>query len=445
MKRYPVYRDSGLAFVGKIPQHWEAKRAKYCFYEVDERSETGDEELLSVSHITGVTPRSEKNITMFMAESYEGYKTCIPNDLVINIMWAWMGALGVSKYQGIISSAYGVYRPKDTNKFYSDYLEYLVRIPEYIAEYTRTSKGIRSSRLRMYSDDFFQIPIICPLFEEQKTIARFLDRKLEQISHFISNKQRLIELLKEQKTAIINRAVTKGINPHAPMKPSAIEWLGEIPAHWQQIKIKYVLHQIIDTEHKTAPFYEDGQYLVVRTSNIKGGMLDFTNAKYTNLDGFLEWTRRGKPKLGDILFTREAPAGEACLVPQGIDLCLGQRVVLFRVNHQKLNEEFGVYSIYGGIAAEFITLLSQGATVPHFNMSDIANIPLLLPSVNEQQQIVQYIKTETSKIDEVIAKAEKEIELIQEYRTTLISDAVTGKIDVRETSAVESTLTAAAI
>ncbi|MEA5610648.1 restriction endonuclease subunit S [Nodularia spumigena] len=242
---------------------------------------------------------------------------------------------------------------------------------------------------------------------------------------------------KEQKTAIINRAVTKGLNPDAPMKPSGIEWLGDIPAHWEHMKIKYVIHKIIDTEHKTAPFYEDGQYLVVRTSNIKGGVLDFRNAKYTNLDGFLEWTRRGKPEPGDILFTREAPAGEACLVPKEIDICLGQRVVLFRVNHEKLNEEFGVYSIYGGIAAEFIKLLSQGATVPHFNMSDIANIPLLLPQVDEQQQIVQYINQESAKINQAITTIEKEIELIKEYRTTLISEAVTGKIDVRETAAHE--------
>ncbi|MEH2379914.1 MAG: restriction endonuclease subunit S [Nostoc sp.] len=304
MKRYPKYKDSGLAFVEKIPQYWEAKRAKYCFREVDERSETGNEELLSVSHITGVSPRSEKNITMFMAESYEGYKTCVPNDLVVNIMWAWMGALGVSKHQGIISSAYGVYRQKIKNNFYSDYLEYLVRIPEYIAEYTRSSKGVRSSRLRMYSDDFFQIPIICPPLEEQKTIARFIDRKLEQIAHFISNKQRLIELLKEQKTAIVNRAVTKGLNPHAIMKPSGIEWLGEIPQNWEILPLKHIAKiqtgvtlgkSYIDVTLETRPY--------LRVANVQDGYLDLSDIK--NIDLPKSEINRYILKVGDVLITEE--------------------------------------------------------------------------------------------------------------------------------------------
>ncbi|MEH2121288.1 restriction endonuclease subunit S [Nostoc sp.] len=443
MKRYPKYKYSGIDWIGEIPEHWNVTRLKYLFQEVNERTETGFETLLSMSKKYGLIPQSKLTDKPPSASTLVGYKLCKVGQIVMNKMQAWNGMFAIVSTLGIVSPDYTVF--KQRQKLDNRYYIRLFTMPKMIDIFHQSSKGLGTGFFRLYTDEFNNIFIIYPPLSEQKTIARFLDHKLEQISHFISNKQRLIELLKEQKTAIINRAVTKGINHHASMEPSAIEWLGEIPAHWQQIKIKYVLHKIIDTEHKTAPFYEDGQYLVVRTSNIKDGMLDFTNAKYTNLDGFLEWTRRGKPKFGDILFTREAPAGEACLVPQGIDLCLGQRVVLFRVNHQKLNEEFGVHSIYGGIAAEFITLLSQGATVPHFNMSDIANIPLLLPSVNEQQQIVQYIKTETNKIDEVIAKAEKEIELIQEYRTTLISDAVTGKIDVRETSAVEPTFTAAAI
>ncbi|EKO3839721.1 restriction endonuclease subunit S, partial [Vibrio harveyi] len=125
-------KDSGVDWIGVIPEHWEVKRAKYIFDEVDERSKTGDEELLSVSHMTGVTPRSEKNVNMFMAEDYSGSKLCRENDLVINIMWAWMGALGVSSQVGIVSPSYGVYRQKVKDTFNPVYLEYLLKSTKYV-------------------------------------------------------------------------------------------------------------------------------------------------------------------------------------------------------------------------------------------------------------------------------------------------------------------------
>jgi type I restriction enzyme S subunit len=180
------------------------------------------------------------------------------------------------------------------------------------------------------------------------------------------------------------------------------------------------------------PFDEDGEFLVARTTNIKNGNLALAEAKYTNKEGYDEWTRRGKPLEGDVLFTREAPAGEACVVPKTPILCLGQRVVLFRLNHSLVEPSFCINSIYGGPASEYIKLLSFGSTVPHFNMADIKNIPILHPSISEQQAIVNYIDDETSNLDDATSKAEKQIKLLQEYRTALISEAVTGKIDLRE-------------
>lgn len=433
MKRYSNYKDSGVEWLGEIPEHWEVIKIKRLSSvkrgasprPIDNPKYFDDNGEFAWVRIADVTASNKYLLNTTQTLSKLGTSLSVkqyPGDFFVSIAGS-VGKPIITKIKCCIHDGF-VYFPQ--LKINKEFIYYL-----FDAGQLFKGLGKFGTQLNLNTDTIGNIQIPLPPLYEIDIITYFLDHKLEQINHFISNKQRLIELLKEQKTAIINRAVTKGLNPHAPMKPSGIEWLGEIPEHWKQIKIKYVLHKIIDTEHKTAPFYENGQYLVVRTSNIKGGILDFTNAKYTNLDGFLEWTRRGKPEPGDILFTREAPAGEACLVPQRIDLCLGQRVVLFRVNHQKLNEDFGVYSIYGGIAAEFIKLLSQGATVPHFNMSDITNIPLLLPPINEQKQIVQYIKNQSFIINEAIIKIEKEIELIKEYRTTLISDAVTGKIDVR--------------
>lgn len=201
-------RESGIEWLGDIPEHWEVKRAKYLLKEIDERSQTGKEELLSVSHLTGVTPRSEKNVTMFMAEDYTGSKTCQKDDLVINIMWAWMGALGVSDRTGIISSSYGVFRQYNSKAFDSWYLENLLRSTAYIAQYNKLSTGLRASRLRLYSDVFLRLPLKIPPRKEQEKIKVVVTEKLQNIDRIINQIQQQIEKLKELKQILISNAVT---------------------------------------------------------------------------------------------------------------------------------------------------------------------------------------------------------------------------------------------
>lgn len=287
------------------------------------------------------------------------------------------------------------------------------------------------------SDDFIRNlrwPI--PPLDEQRAIATYLDRETERIDTLIEKKERLIDLLEEKRTALISRVVTKGLDADVEMQDSGVEWLGEIPAHWEAVKLKFLTEDIIDAEHKTAPFYSDGGYLVVRTSNIREGELRMEDVKFIDEDGFREWTQRGTPEPGDILLTREAPAGEACIVPEGVDLCLGQRVVLLRVKESVLDSSFCVYALYSGVTDEFISMLSQGSTVDHFNISDIANLPILLPPLEEQHRIAEQLRQETRKIDILADKIEEGIARLKEYRTALISAAVTGQIDVREKARV---------
>lgn len=201
-------KDSGVDWIGKIPAHWEVRRAKYIFDEVDERSKNGDEELLSVSHMTGVTPRSEKNVSMFMAEDYTGSKLCIENDLVINIMWAWMGALGVSDRVGIVSPSYGVFRQKLKNTFNPTYLEYLLKSVKYVEYYNKVSTGLHSSRLRFYGHMLFAMKMGYPSYEEQNEIMAYLHEQTQRIDLAIDSQLAQIEKLKEYKTTLINSAVT---------------------------------------------------------------------------------------------------------------------------------------------------------------------------------------------------------------------------------------------
>lgn len=276
-----------------------------------------------------------------------------------------------------------------------------------------------------------------PSKDEQECIANFLDHETAKIDTLIEKQQHLIQLLKEKRQAVISHAVTKGLSslnggPNAKMRDSGVEWLGEVPEHWVQIKTKHILIAIIDAEHKTAEYFEDGTYLVCRTTNVRDGVLKLDGGKYTNQETYLEWIKRGVPEPGDILFSREAPAGEACIVPDEPVLCLGQRMVLFKLNKSIVDSQFVLYSIYSGLADDFIKQLSQGSTVSHMNMADIINIPLFETSLAEQKEIVKYLDRVLSQYDELQKNAELTVELIQERRTALISAAVTGKIDVRD-------------
>ncbi len=200
-------KDSGIDWIGQIPAHWEVKRGKHHFREVNERSEEGTEELLSVSHTTGVTARSEKNVNMFLAEDYTGSKLCQPGDVVINTMWAWMGALGVSDVQGIVSPSYGVYRPLKKGAFNRHFLEWLLRTSPFIEQYNKISTGLHSSRLRLYPHMFLGLPLAIPSRNEQDSIVEYTEIEIGKVDKAIDLKQRQIEALKEYKATLINAAV----------------------------------------------------------------------------------------------------------------------------------------------------------------------------------------------------------------------------------------------
>ena len=199
-------KDSGIPWLGSVPEHWNIERSKWLFKERDIRSEFGDEEMLTVSHLTGVTTRAEKSVNMFMAESQEGSKICEAGDLVINTLWAWMGAMGVSPQRGIVSPAYNVYEPGD--RLEKAYLDYLVRIPVFAQEVIRYSKGVWSSRLRLYPEGLYEIWFPVPPVEEQRAIAEYLRTEIAKLDALQEATDRTIALLRERRTALIAAAVT---------------------------------------------------------------------------------------------------------------------------------------------------------------------------------------------------------------------------------------------
>jgi type I restriction enzyme, S subunit len=202
---------SGIDSIGEIPAHWRVARNKTFMSEVNERSERGDEELLTVSHITGVTPRAEKNVTMFMAESLEGYKLVRPGDLVVNTMWAWMGALGVAEYDGIVSPSYAVYRI-DASQVMPRFVDALFRSPAYVAEITRLSRGVWTSRLRLYPDVLLSMRTPLPPMKEQRVIAISLDALRARLHTAADRLDRSVALLREHRQALVTAAITEQLN-----------------------------------------------------------------------------------------------------------------------------------------------------------------------------------------------------------------------------------------
>lgn len=418
--------------LAEIPDHWDVRRAKYVLREVDARSTTGDEELLSVSQYAGVKRRgliagSEEPDTR--AASLVGYKKASTGDLVVNIMLAWNGSLGVAPTDGIVSPAYCVYRFRPGYDAW--YYHYLLRSAPYRDHIKVESRGIVPSRLRLYTDRLGGIPVPAPPVSEQRTIVSFLHYADRRIAQFIANKQQLRRLLLEQKQTLIYRAVTGGGAADGSTQFTDLNWRGIVPGHWKILPVKRVLAKLIDCEHKTAPPVDGSEFRVVRTTAIRDGQLQLDGTYCTDESSYQAWTRRGVPEAGDVMFTREAPAGEACVVPPDMRLCLGQRTVLMKVDPRRYDPRFLVHMIYSGPAREQIQIQTQGSTVGHFNMDDIAAMPVLAPPLEEQRNIVRRIDDETGTLNATLDRTHEEMALIREYRERLIVDVVTGKLDAR--------------
>jgi len=431
---YEKYKDSGVEWLGEIPEHWEKLKIKRLTQikrgasprPIDDPNYFDDDGEYAWVRIADVTAseRYLENTTQKLSELGKNLSVPLePGKLFLSIAGS-VGKPIITKIKCCIHDGF-VYFPD--LKINQEFIYYI-----FSSGQPYLGLGKLGTQLNLNTETVGGIYIGFPPLEEQKAIAQFLDHKTSQIDALISKKEALLEKLDEKRTALISHAVTKGLDPTVPMKDSGIEWLGEIPKHWEVKRLKFVVNQIIDAEHKTAPYDDDGNYLVVRTTNVRSGKLSLEGAKFTNETVYKEWTVRAIPEEGDILFTREAPAGEGCLVPEKPILCLGQRMVLFKFDKSKCNSFFLLQSLYSGVADKFIKSLSLGSTVAHFNMSDIGSIPLLIPPYNEQTEIGNYLEKKDKDFDNQIQKVRTGIDLLKEYRTALITNAVTGKIDVRQ-------------
>jgi type I restriction enzyme, S subunit len=274
---------------------------------------------------------------------------------------------------------------------------------------------------------------------DQQRIADFLDRETARIDHLIEKKQRLVELLEEQHNSFVTTAATRGLIPSRHDKHSGYRWYPKIPEHWTAVRLKFLCDHVVDCLHDTPSHTDDGEYPSIRTADLSRGELRLDNAKRVSEAEYLRRVQRLEPQAGDIVYSREGERfGLAALIPAEAKLCLGQRMMMFRTN-DRVVPRYLMWSLNGDFAFNYVKQSTAGATSPHLNIGDIKNIPVFVPPIEEQRWIVAEIEDRSDRKRSLISLILTTIERLSEFRSVLITAAVTGQIDVDEWQRRETT------
>ena len=423
-QKYAEYKDSGVEWLGDIPSHWVVKRLGSFFDERREKVSDLDYPALSVTK-NGIVPQLENAAK---TDAGDNRKLVQVNDFVINSRSDRKGSSGISPYTGSVSLISIVMEPK---RIYPAYAHHLLRSYPFQEEFYRYGKGIVADLWSTNSSEMKNILLPYLSVEEQTQIANFLDHETAKIDSLIEKQQKLIELLKEKRQAVISHAVTKGLNPDVPMKDSGVEWLGRVPEHWEKKILKYIVSQQGGgTPDKSNLSFWDGDIPWVSPKDMKVDYISTSQDKIT-----LQAIEQSSTKL--------VPIGSVLMVVRGmilihsVPVALTQKSVTINqdmkalIPNKLLNSEYFLYLLKGlkDYLLDYVETSGHGTKC--LRSDDFMNMPLFLPNVDEQKNIVEYVKAKFKIFDSLIDKAESAIQLMQERRTALISSAVTGKIDVR--------------
>lgn len=432
LRPYRRYSDSGLPWLGQIPLHWEVQRNGRLF---QQRNQTGFAHLpiLEVSLKTGVRVRSfDEGARKQVMSDRDKYKLAARGDIAYNMMRMWQGAVGPVPEDGLVSPAYVVARPNPGT--HSGYFSLLFRTSAYMNEVDKYSRGVVKDRNRLYWEQFKQMPSVYPPPEEQAAIARFLDHVDRRIRRSIRAKQKLIALLEELKAAIIHRAVTRGLDPNVRLKPSGVEWLGDVPEHWEVVPLRRVITRAVDGPHHSPRYLENGiPFLSAR--NIKTDRWSLGDVKYISHEDYAEFSRRVVPEIGDVLYTKGGTTGIARVVDLVSPFQIWVHVAVLKVRREKVAPGYLAFALNSPRSYEQAQLFTRGATNQDLGLGRMKGIVFALPPASEQDEIVEALDEWTRDMREAAEKTYREIDLLKEYRTRLIADVVTGKLDVRGVAA----------
>lgn len=430
-KQYPSYKKSGVEWLGDVPEHWNLKRFGYLFDE-NKKKNIGLKETNVLSLSYGNI--KEKNIDDnkgLLPESFETYQIIEPNNIVFrftdlqNDKRSLRSA--ISKYHGIITSAYIAVKTKQNADFYN----YLFRAYDLQKVFYSMGEGMRQS-LKM--DELNKMPVVLPNKDEQKRIVSFLDTETARIDTLIAKQEKLIELLEEQRKSIISHAVTKGLNPNTPMKDSGVEWLGEVPNHWMTPSSKHLLEiPITDGPHETPNFVDDGVPFISAEA-ISKGKIDFDKKRgYITPELNAIYSKKYSPKIEDIYMVKSgATTGKVAMVETTETFNIWSPLAVFRCNKNKVLPKFLLAVFNSSHFYDALVLNWSYGTQQNIGMGVLSNIEIPCPPLKEQAEIIQHLDVQNTKFDKLIDTQSQLIEKLKEYRSSIISHAVTGKIDIRE-------------
>lgn len=431
LRPYAGMVATGVDWIPSVPAHWEMRRSKYLVCEVDKRSVTGDETHLSMNQRLGLIPSSESTQRRLVSESYIGGKLVDTNDLVLNRLKAHLGVFAYASQPGVISPDYSVFRPEPSVDV--RYLEFVLKSPACRGELRTRTKGIVEGFWRLYTDDFYDIRLPYPPLEEQRLIVRFLDWHGGMTARLIRAKKRLIALLNKQKQAIIHHAVTRGLDPNATLKPSGVDWLGDVPEGWEVKPLKWWAS--INRETLGALTPPDYSFDYVDISAVGTG---FLSAQPEQME-FSKAPSRARRivRRGDTLISTVRTYLKAIYFVESDwpDLIASTGFAVLAPNSET-DPRFFAYALQSPAFINLVILNSDGVAYPAINETRLGSLKIAMPpSRQEQSEIIEHLEIETASVNRAIALAENELAFIQEFRTRLIADVVTGQIDVRALAA----------
>lgn len=435
LKPYENYKESNVAWIGKVPTHWETLPNRAIFMEVRER-DCPNEDMLSVTITKGVVRQESLLEETSKKDSSNldrsAYKRVMPGDIAYNKMRAWQGAVGASVFRGIVSPAYVVLRPR--RRLDPRYCHYLLRTPAFAREAERRSYGITSDMWSLRPEHFKLIHSCIPPVEEQAAIVRFIDHADRKIKRYIRAKRKLIALLNEQKQIRIHSVLSGCLSSNGMVAVTGNPWFPKIPSTWSLLPLRRLISRAVDGPH-FSPSYQDTGIPFISARNIKPDKWALGDAKYISDEDYREFSKRVIPMIGDVLYTKGGTTGIARVVDLDFPFQVWVHVAVLKVRTTKVDPYYLALVLNSPKCYEQSQLFTKGATNQDLGLGRMKDIVLPVPPIGEQHELVIELQLGLEEANQSITTIEREIGLLLELRTRLLSDVVTGKLDVREAAA----------
>ncbi|MBK1809525.1 restriction endonuclease subunit S [Clostridium sp. YIM B02505] len=419
-------KDSGIEWIGEIPEDWEVhpnKRVMKKEKSICEKYE--GENVLSLT-MNGVIVRDLENPSGKMPLTFDGYQYVKRNNLLMCLfdIDVTPRCVGVIKNDGVTSPAYSQFT-LNTNADINYYYYYYLNL-DYTKELLHLAKNLRHS---LTESQLGEISVPVPTLYEQKCIADYLDNKCTKIDETIEKQKQVIEKLREYRQSVITEAVTKGLNPNVPMKDSGVEWIGEIPEHWNTCKVKNVCKNITDGAH-ISPDTENGKYDFISVVNLNKGVLDFSNCLKTSEESYIGMVRSGcKPQINDVLISKDGTVGKSLVIDFDRDFVVASSFVILTPS-EVINPYFLNYLLQSNCVQEQLNSYMKGTGLKRVSVANNGKLTIVNTDISEQLEIISYLDRKCTVIDNSIQQKEEIIQKLTEYKKSLIYECVTGKREV---------------